>query len=123
MEPAQWTFLLDLMLTYGGPFLAFFFGVYISIRIGLNEETPGGHIWLMSFPVGLVAIGTLLTTTAVTVESSGVDQVYFGHMTSIQQFILFGGTVMFYGTLVPQLFHLNRSKLENNAKKEATGGG
>ena len=118
MEPSQVSFLANAVLTFGAPFAAFALGVLISIKVGLNEETPVSHIWWMALPVCFVLIGTLLTTTAVSVEIAGARQSYYGHMATFPQFILFNGTIVFYGTLVPQLFHLNRSKLQKDASED-----
>jgi len=123
VEPAQTAYFLSEAVAVGVPFVAFFLGVAVSVVLNLNEDTPKLHVFVMGVPVSAVLIGTLLTTTNVTFTMpNGIDIDKYGHMSSVPEFLLFCGTIMFYGTLTPQLFHLNRRRItkieEARAKAE-----
>ena len=113
MEPSFWITGLSWCLSHLVPFVAFFFGVFISIKLKLNGELRGWHVFLMSIPVGLLTIGTLLLSSTVEINGPNIGEsiTKYGHMNSEAQFFVFIGTVMLYGTLVPQLFNQTRRRI------------
>lgn len=121
MEPSIWTGVLSWSLIHVTPFAAFALGVYISIRLNLTGDLSTEHVVLMSIPVGILTIGNLLMIITVQVNDpdSGETLIRYGHMNSVGQFLVFIGTVILYGTLVPQLFDQVRRQIQ----KKVTGGG
>ncbi|MDR6264228.1 MULTISPECIES: hypothetical protein [Rhodobacterales] len=104
------------------PFMAFAAGVYISDVIGLNSEESRKNIYLMAMPVGMLTVGILLSGTTVKVMSEGgLPQVHYGHMQSFGIYLVFCGTIMFYGTLVPQLFKSYRDRFKERVAKDDLG--
>lgn len=104
------------------PFLAFAIGVWISDVIGLNESESRKNVFLMALPVGMLTVGILLSGTTVRVMSeAGLPEVHHGHMQSFGIYLVFCGTIMFYGTLVPQLFRSFRDRFQKDAEKGKVG--
>jgi hypothetical protein len=113
MEPSLFGNALTWLLVYVAPFMCFAIGVFISIELGLNGDLSGKHTMLMAIPVGVLTVGNLLMTMSfMDVDPHTNSQVIkFGHIQSVGQFLVFSGTVILYGTLVPQLFNQVRVKL------------
>ncbi len=105
MEPTFLFYKITDIIALITPFLAFFVGVFISIKLELNGQSKHSHVVLMSIPVGLLTIGNLLMATNVNGQ--------YGFMGSAGQYLIFIGTVMLYGTLVPQLFESARSRISS----------
>lgn len=102
------------------PFIAFGAGVFISDVIGLNAKESRRNVYLMALPVGLLTVGVLLQGTTVHVpDQNGFMTVRYGHLQGVGLYLVFCGTIMFYGTLVPQLFRSFRAKIEAQANEGA----
>ena len=99
-------------VAYGVPYLACFFGTFIADMLSLYPGVKRLHLYLMSVPVTLVTVGVLLSATTVSVPVAGpsgtIREYCCGHTQSIPGFGLFVGTMMFYGTLAPDLFAKRR---------------
>ncbi len=116
MDPAILLAIWNTFAAFVLPFIAFGMGVYISDVIGLNSEESRKHVYLMALPVGLLTVGVLLSGTTVKVMAeNGLPQVHHGHMQSFGIYLVFCGTIMFYGTLVPQLFKSYRDRIQRRA--------
>ena len=115
MEPSISAGLFSLVFIHGTPFLAFAFGVFISIQLSLNGDLSTRHVVLMSIPVGILTIGNLLMIITVQINNrdSGEIVIKYGHINSVGQFLGFIGSVILYGTLVPQLFDQVRRRIQN----------
>ena len=100
------------VVAFGVPYAAGFFGTFIADMLSLYPDVKRPHLYLMSVPVTLVTVGVLLSATTVSVpvdSPSGTIREYCcGHTQSIPGFGLFVGTMMFYGTLAPDLFAKRR---------------
>ena len=96
MEPPMWQTILTIFIIYPVPFLSFWFGVYISIRLGLHGSMSRKVVFLMSVPVGIVTVGNFF------VIANPGD--FLDGYTKFGSFLVLLGTLMFYGTLVPQMF-------------------
>jgi hypothetical protein len=95
------------------PFVAFGIGVYISEAMGLNTVESRKHIYLMALPTGLLTVGILLSGSTVNITAAnGLPKVHHGHMQSFGIYAVFCGTLMFYGTAVPQLFESFRKRFQ-----------
>lgn len=96
------------VVAFGLPYVACFFGAYIADVRALYPEMKRTHLYLVSIPVTLVTVGILLSTVTVSVpvdDVSGTTRQYCcGHTQSIGEFGLFLGTLMFYGTVAPDIF-------------------
>ena len=104
MEPfASWYYIV----TFLGPLVAFFVGVVISDWMKLYAALERKHIYLMSLPVGLVTVGILVSGASVVVNNTTM----YGYTESFPAYITFFGTIMFYGTLVPEMFEVFRKKI------------
>ena len=103
-EPYIW---LNYIITLIGPLIAFFVGVVISDRLGLYAELKRKHVYFMSVPVALVTVGILISSATVTVE----DITKYGYTESVGSYMTFCGVIMFYGTLVPEIFEIYRKKI------------
>ena len=105
-------FLSHPVVAFGVPYVACFFGTFIADMPSLYPDVKRPHLYLMSVPVTLVTVGVLLSATTVSVpvdSPSGTTREYCcGHTQSIPGFGLFVGTMMFYGTLAPDLFAKRR---------------
>ena len=99
------------LLAYGTPFFAFVIGVLIATHLRLFDDLSTTYIWLLAIPVGFVTISSLLMVTTVRIRDPGINAttIAYGHMTSVGAFLLFIGTLVLYGTLVPQLFNQVRT--------------
>ena len=103
-------------LVFVVPFMAFAVGVFISDVVGLNEGESRRNVYLMALPVGLLTVGILLQGTTVRIDlDAGLTLVRYGHMQGVGLYLVFCGTIMFYGTLVPQLFRSFRERLRDSA--------
>ncbi len=60
MEHAEVLYWLWLVLIHVPPFVAFFLGVWISVKLRLNGPLESYQVWWGSIPVALFTIGTLL---------------------------------------------------------------
>ena len=71
------------------------------------------HLYVMSIPVILVTVGILLSSVTVSVQvdgASGTTREYCcGHTKSVPGFGIFLGTLIFYGTVVPDIFTKRRA--------------
>ena len=91
-------------------------GVGVDVRrlvvlraLGPRLDHPtlkSGQIYLRALPVGLVTVSTMLMGVTVSVEhtTETAVQKYYGHTESIPEYFLFLGTIMYTGTLVPDMF-------------------
>ena len=114
MEPEA-TFLKqlwNLLVVFGGPFLAFGFGVRIAHVLKLYSNIKGKHLALMSFPVALLVLGTLLGSASVQDPLGGNRPRLYGYTESVGKYMVFSGTVMFLGTSTPNLFEVYRKRLK-----------
>ena len=95
-----------------GPYLAYAVGVGLADRLWLYPALSREQIYLSSIPVGLVAVSTMIMGVTVSVEhtTESAVQKYYGHTESIPEYLLFLGTIMFFGTLVPDMFDLLRAR-------------
>lgn len=98
------SYILSWIIARLSPFIAFGLGVVLSVHLGLNGNVRAKHVYLMSIPVGLLTTGNILSISE------------YNFMDSLGKFCLFAGTMMFYGTLVPQLFDQARRGLEKDKK-------
>ena len=100
------------VIAYGLPYLACFFGASIADILSLYPGMKRTHLYLVSIPVTLVTVGILLSTVTVSVPVDGspgtIREYCCGHTQSIGGFGLFLGTLMFYGTVAPDIFTKRR---------------
>ena len=115
MEPLLVWSILTKVLIYGAPFVAFFSGVLISDRLKLNGDLSRMHVWLMSVPVSFITIGNMLMIVRFETKSGNPEtiNIEYGYMNSLPNFLVFIGTLIFYGTLVPQLFNQIRGRIRH----------
>jgi len=122
MEPSFWDNAGTWILIYTWPFLAFALGVAVSIVLNLNGQVSPKHAICMAIPVAFFTIGNLLTAMSFVVvdpvTSTEIQQ--YGHLKSPGHFLVFIGTVMLYGTLVPQLFNQIRAKVSAPDSENST---
>ena len=80
--------------------------------MSLYPGTKRAHLYLMSVPVTLVTVGILLSTVTVSVPVDGpsgtIREYCCGHTQSWWGFGLFLGTLIFYGTVAPDIFFMKR---------------
>ena len=102
-----------------GPYVAFGFGVALADWLTLYPNLRREQISLRAIPVGLVAVSTMLMGVTVSVEHTAESAVekYYGHTESIPEYLLFTGTIMFFGTLVPDIFDVLRTRLRHDLDK------
>lgn len=83
--------------------------------LSLYPKLSREQICLRAIPVGLVMVSTMLMGVTVSVEHSpeSAVQKYYGHTESIPEYLLFLGTIMFTGTLVPDLFDILRARFDS----------
>ena len=87
-----------MLLIFGGPFLAFAFGVRIAHVLDLYSDREGKHLAMTPFPVGLIVLGTLLSSARVG-DPFGDDQpTLYGHTQCAGKYMVFKWTVVFVGT-------------------------
>ena len=105
------TFLL--VAAIAGPYLAYIIGVILADKLCLYPTLTKQQIYLKAIPVGLVAVSTMLMGVTVSVPGTagGDVKVYYGHTESVPEYLLFLGTIMFIGTLVPDMFSILRARL------------
>ena len=105
-------FISQPMIAFGLPYVACFFGACIADVRSLYPEMKRTHLYLVSIPVTLVTVGILLSTVTVSVPVDGtpgtIREYCCGHTRSIGGFGLFLGTLMFYGTVAPEIFTKRR---------------
>ena len=116
-----------LLFVYLIPWVAFMVGVTIFVSLKYHEQYRLSitQVYLMSIPVGLVLIGFLVSNFSVTIGSGisvngptstgNVQTVRYGFMESPARYLLFNGLLVFFGTLVPDVFLLFRDKLRKRA--------
>lgn len=92
MEPEPITLLWLSAINYGLPFACFFLGILIASGLRLHNGIGLRNCILMGIPVSLVFVSSVLFTAEPAYQSS------------VLKFLMLSGTVMFYGTLTPQLF-------------------
>ena len=88
---------------------------FLPITYRCTPHVTKKQIYLMAIPVGLIAVSMLLMGVTVSVENqtqSGVVK-HYGHTESIPEYFLFLGTVMFVGTLVPEMFNVYRERFKH----------
>lgn len=105
---------LHSVLAILGPYIAFGFGVFLADRLALYPGMKRWMIYLTAIPVGFVTVSTMLMGVTVTVSvehttGSAVEK-YYGHTESIPEYLLFMGTIIFFGTLAPEIFDLLRTR-------------
>lgn len=93
------SYILSWLFTRSVPFIAFGSGVCISVYLELNGNVRGKHVFLMSVPVSLLTVGNTLAISD------------YNYMNSLPNFSIFLGTMILYGTLVPQLFDQIRGRI------------
>ena len=105
-----------------GPYVAYVIGVVIADKLLLYPHLREGEIYWRAFPVGLVAVSTMLMGVTVSVEhtTESAVQKYYGHTESIPEYFLFLGTIMFTGTLVPDLFDILRARFGPQSPQRVT---
>ena len=100
------------VVAFGVPYAACLFGTFIADMLSLYPGVKRLHLYLMSVPVTLVTVGILLSATTVSVPVDSppgtIREYCCGHTQSIPGFGLFVGTMIFYGTLAPDLFAKRR---------------
>lgn len=117
------TFFLSMLFWLGAyiaPFVMFFSGVGIGIKAKLHGSMNPRVIWMTALPVALLTIGNLLSATtymASDPDGSGSFRSY-GYLDSVHQALIFYGTVMFYGTMSPQIFQKIRERLPRTSAPE-----
>ena len=100
-----------------GSYIAFFVGVCLADWLALYPNLKRAQIYLRAIPVGLVVVSTMLmAATATHVTESGTEK-YYGHTDSIPEYLLFMGTVMFFGTLVPDTFDVLRNRFHQTSSE------
>ena len=99
------------------PYLAYAFGVWMAGQLKLYPRLRNYEMYLMAIPVGLIAVSGLLVSTTVTVLpgnacqcAAGTPETVYGHFESLPNGLLFLGTMMIFGTLVPDLFQTIRAR-------------
>ena len=102
-------YFLTWLLIHGTPFAAFALGVWISIHLRLNNTLSARAVWLMAIPVALLTVGNFVQITYIEIpvqQNTTYQEVTPGYtyMGSYGNFLLFTGTLIFYGTAVPKLF-------------------
>lgn len=105
------TALINFALIYGGPFIAFAFGVFIADRLALHDIRKRSNLYLIAIPVALLTIGLMVSSTKI--EQATEDQIVYqyGHLSAMDQYLIFNAIIIFYGTLVPQTFHKVRGQI------------
>ena len=95
-----------------GPYVAYAIGVVLADKLSLYPKLRQEQIYLSAIPVGLVMVSTMLMGVTVSVEHAPelAVQKYYGHTESVPEYLLFSGTIMFTGTLVPDLFDILRNR-------------
>lgn len=93
-----------------GPYFAFGFGVGLADWLSLYPELTRQQIYLRAIPVGLVMVSSMIKVATVSVETGSAFEQYYGHTDSIPEYLLFMGTLMFIGTLVPDMFNVLRTR-------------
>ena len=102
----------SLLVLFGGPFLAFGFGVRIAHVFKFYSNIAGKHLALMSFPVALLVLGTLLSSASVQDPLGENRPRLCGYTESVGKYMVSGDTVKFLGTSTPNLFEECRKRLE-----------
>ena len=113
MEHAEFLFGLSLVVVHVIPFGAYFFGVWITIALKLDVSVEPKEVFWKSIPVGCITIGTLLAVAMYDqpIPNSTSTRLAYGYYQDPPRFILFIGTLMFYGTLATQRFHQIRGEI------------
>ena len=102
-----WNFCITLV----APIVAFAIGVWISHTLKLNAGIDGKALVLLSIPVGLLVLGTLISTASTNDPREGNTDRLYGYCESFSKYMIFNGTVMFLGTSTPKLFNYYREKI------------
>ena len=95
------------LLALGSPLLFFFIGVVIADRAALYEHITRREMYPTAIPTGVLITGMLTSGTAPMID----DVPNYGHMQHLHKFLLFAGTVMFYGVASPELFGALKTKV------------
>ena len=119
-------YILSWALIHLSPFAAFALGVWISIRI-IHTEIAPQTIWLMAIPVALITIGNFMQMTYIDVpipDHAGFREreSTYTYMQNYGTFLVFAGTLVLYGTAVPQLFNRIRLRVVGSLQPSANGG-
>ena len=121
-------YFLNWVVAHISPFLAFALGVWISVHMRLGSLAPK-TVWLMAIPVGLLTIGNFMNITYVDTPAISQNTPYpetadpqFTYMKTPGNFLVFVGTLVFYGTAVPKLFDSYRQRItgDNQAAVSST---
>ena len=115
MEP---DFLGYTAIALGSPFLSFFAGVGIADAVGLYTHMKRRVVYLTAIPTAIVITGMLTGGAVVMIEGSP----YYGYMQHFHKFLLFCGTVMFYGIASPELFSAIKSRMDGSRPGGPEGG-
>ncbi len=119
MEPSPLASILNWCLIHLLPFLAFWSGVYISVSLRLHGSLSPKHIYLTSIPVGFITVGNLLSMMQLETMNENQETVLtYGYMNSPSNLFIFVGTLMFYGTMAPQLFSQISNRIQQQTKAE-----
>ncbi len=112
MEPTFFNATLNLLaLVFGGPFVAFGFGVLICDQLKLHSLRKRRHLWMISLPVALLTVGTMVSSTKIESAQGSVISVKYAHVTALDQYLMFLGITIIFGTMAPTSFDRIRDKL------------
>ena len=111
-EPASFLYLLTPVLQYVLPFLAFFVGTFCSTHLAREHQHSSKEIWFMSFPTGLLVVGSAMMTSAIPIQDS--QGFTYSFASSAHQAFVFYGLMMFSGTISHRLF----GKFQNQAEQK-----
>ena len=119
VEPSPLASILNWCFIHLLPFLAFWSGVYISVSLRLHGSLSPKHIYLTSIPVGFITVGNLLSMMQLeTMNENQGTVLTYGYMNSPSNLFIFVGTLMFYGTMAPQLFSQISNRIQQQTKAE-----
>lgn len=105
MEPQVTHDVLSLFLyVYAAPFAGFAFGVLICDRMKLHSLENRANLWLISVPVALVTVATMVSSTRFHDEAGDMLTFKYAHIEDPNQFLMFLGIIIIMGTLVPASF-------------------
>ena len=107
MEPNSFWYIA---LTFVCPILSFFVGVIVADSVGLYGSIKRRTMYLTAIPTGIVVTGMLMSGASVTLD--GVAN--YGYMQTMPKYMMFCGTIMFYGVASPELFGAIKSRVLDN---------
>lgn len=120
MNPVSTSYLQEIWnfsVTFLGPISAFFIGVWISHILKLNPDIDGKELVLLSIPVGLLTLGTLISAASLVDPNAETSDRLYGYCESFSKYMVFLGTSMFLGTSSPKLFSHYRERITGDHVK------